>query len=51
MYIAGKRSLGRPRKTLSECVKEDLDAFKLKASDAKDRAGWRLEIHYDEQLT
>ena len=38
MSIDGRRGLGRPRKTWSECVKDDLAAFKLKPCDAQDRA-------------
>ena len=38
----GKRGHGSPRKAWSECAREDLDAFKLKPSDAQDRVG--LEI-------
>ena len=44
MQIDGKRGHGRPRKTWSECVREDLDAFKLKPSDAQDRVGWRSSV-------
>ena len=44
MSIDGRRGLGRPRKTWSECVKEDLAAFKLKPCDAQDRAGWRSSV-------
>ena len=44
MHIAGKRGLGRPGKTWSECVREDLGIFKLKTSDAQDREGWRSSV-------
>ena len=44
MYVAGKRGLGRPRKIWSEYVKEDLDAFKFKASGTQDGAGWRESV-------
>ena len=44
MSIDGRRGLGRPRKTWSECVKDDLAAFKLKPCDAQDRAGWRSSV-------
>ena len=45
MPIAGKRDRGRPYKTWSECVRKDLDAFKLKRSDAQDRVGWRSSVN------
>ena len=44
MSIDGRRGLGRPRKTWTECVKDDLRAFNLKPCDAQDRAGWRSSV-------
>ena len=44
MSNVSRRGLGRSRKTWSECVNEDLAAFRLKPCDAQDRAGWRSYV-------
>ena len=46
----GKRGHGSPRKAWSECAREDLDAFKLKPSDAQDRVGLEILCEKNSQM-
>ena len=38
--IPGPRGCGRPRKLWSECVKADVDVYKLEGINAKNREAW-----------
>ena len=42
--ITWKRKKGRPRKSLEECVKKDLERYGLRREDAYDRKKWRERI-------
>ena len=44
MPLPGGRKEGRPRKTWSECVKNDIEACNLSALDPQNRDAWRKAI-------
>ena len=48
--ITGPRRRGRPRKSWSECVKEDFDVCNLEGIDTQNREAWRSGVIRTRQL-
>ena len=48
--IPGPRGRGRPRKSWSECVKEDVDVSSLEGIDSQNREAWRSGVRIASQL-
>ena len=44
MEVAGRRPVGRPRKSWRWCLDEELDRLGIKAECAQDRREWRALI-------
>ncbi|CAN6545754.1 unnamed protein product [Malus baccata var. baccata] len=43
--VQGRRGRGRPRKTLEETLRKDLEYLDLTKDMTQDRAQWRSKIH------
>ncbi|TQD78141.1 hypothetical protein C1H46_036310 [Malus baccata] len=43
--VQGRRSRGRPRKTLEETLRKDLEYLNLTENMTQDRTQWRSKIH------